>query len=507
VPESGTARRVRPATCLLVLALAALALFAGHARLLTVPFYWDEVGQFIPAALDIARDGAWVPRSAVPNAHPPTVMAWLALVWGLFGYSVAATRAAMLAVAALAVVAAYLLAVRLGRRVPGNPALPATFFLCASPLFFAQSEMAQLDMPAMLWATVALLCFLEERMGAAALASTALVMTKETGLIVPAVLAAWLVKEKRYRTAALFLVPVVPLAAWFAVLRSSTGHLFGDPGFTHYNLLYPLHPVRLSVAVLRRLYYLFFAEFHWIGTAALLYAWWRTPLFDSRAWKVACLIVAAHVAAFSVAGGAALERYLLPVLPVLYAGMAAAMMFWPGWLRLAGPAALTLGLAAANFWNPPYPFPPESNLAWTDVAGVQKEAAAYLEARYPDTPIATAWPLAPALADPRLGYVRKPLRVRTLPDFYPGTVRALDAAGTPVFALFSHMWDPEWNWFRLPLVQRMWARYWNYRPDVAPREVGAHLPVRLVTRWSRRGWWVEVYEYEDRGPARGPAPR
>ena len=37
-------------------------------------FFWDEVGQFVPASLDLFHKGALVPRSVTPNAHPPGVM-------------------------------------------------------------------------------------------------------------------------------------------------------------------------------------------------------------------------------------------------------------------------------------------------------------------------------------------------------------------------------------------------------------------------------------------------
>jgi 4-amino-4-deoxy-L-arabinose transferase-like glycosyltransferase len=503
--QAGETRRIRRRTYLYFLVLFAAALFVTHAPMLGLPFHWDELGQFVPAARDLWLDHALVPHSAVPNAHPPAVMAWMAGVWTVFGYSVAATRAAMLALASVAVLFAFLLAIELGAEAPGAPAFAAAAFLSVSPLFFAQSVMAQLDVPAMLLASIALLCFFRERMIAAAIASTVLVLVKETGLLVPAVLGAWLIHEKRYRDAALFAMPLVPLAAWFAGLKNATGHTFGSAAFTEYNLFYPLHPVRLPVALARRLWALFGADFQWVGTAALLYAWRRTRLFASRPWKVAWLMVAAHVVALCLAGGAMLERYLLPVLPLVYAGMAAAMMYWPVRWRRAGIAAMTLGLAAGNFWNPPYPFPMENNLAWTDMVRVQRTAARYLEQRYPDVQVATAWPLAAALQHPEFGYVTAPLRVQELPDLYPPTVGAVDWDRSPVFVLFCHTWDPRRNLFRLAPVRRAWMRFWNYREDVSPREVQTQLPLRLAARWSDGGWWVEVYERA--GQARGPAPQ
>src|SRR5580700_8081487 len=88
----------------------ALIVFLTHLPYFGLPYFWDELGQFVPAALDILHDGAWIPHSTVPNAHPPAVMAYLALVWRMAGYSIAATRLSMLALAAAAVIVTFFLA-------------------------------------------------------------------------------------------------------------------------------------------------------------------------------------------------------------------------------------------------------------------------------------------------------------------------------------------------------------------------------------------------------------
>src|SRR5260221_1949043 len=160
--------RVRARTQVLVGAGFALFVLLSHETFLKLPFFWDELGQFVPAALDIFRDGAWIPHSAVPNVHPPGVMAYLAAVWTATGYSIAATRLAMLALAAAGAVITLRLGVRLG--LSWGAAALATGFLCLSPLFFAQAMMAQLDMPAMVFFSLAFLVFLEGRIGPAALA-------------------------------------------------------------------------------------------------------------------------------------------------------------------------------------------------------------------------------------------------------------------------------------------------------------------------------------------------
>src|SRR5580658_4019672 len=101
-------RAIRFHTFLLPAAFA-LLVFLAHLPYLGLPYFWDELGQFVPAALDILHDRAWIPHSTVPNAHPPGVMAYLALVWRMAGYSIPATRLSMLALAAAAVVFTYFL--------------------------------------------------------------------------------------------------------------------------------------------------------------------------------------------------------------------------------------------------------------------------------------------------------------------------------------------------------------------------------------------------------------
>src|SRR6516164_510816 len=78
-----------------VLALAAASVLI-HLPFLRLPFHWYELGQFVPAALDIFRCGEWIPNSTLPNVHPPFVMGMLAVVWKVFGYSIVASRLAML---------------------------------------------------------------------------------------------------------------------------------------------------------------------------------------------------------------------------------------------------------------------------------------------------------------------------------------------------------------------------------------------------------------------------
>jgi len=497
---------IRPGTYLVFFVSFALIVFLTHAPYLNLPYFWDELGQFVPAALDIYHDGAWVPHSAVPNAHPPGVMAYLALVWWLFGYSIVATRSAMLVLAALTALATFLLAIHLCRGLRGAPALAPLLLLFLDPLFYMQAMMAQLDMPAMLFTVLALLLFFEDRHQLAALACTALVLSKETGALLPLILAVVLLFDRaKAKYAIYYFAPFVVLVAWFLVLWRATGHLFGDAGFTHYNLGYALHPVRATLCLMRRFYYLFIADFRWAGAVAILLAWRRTRIFTNRAWKITWLFFGAHVIMVSVLGGAELERYLLPALPLLYVAMAAAWSELRPLFRHAGLALVAAGLVLGLVFNPPYPFPFENNLAMVDFVELHQDAAEFVQKSYSNRPIYTAWPLTAALRNPAFGYVDRPLTAAETSDFRYSTLAGLDPKAVDVLVLYSRTWESGWSILRYPLIEKFLRHFYEYEPQMSAPQVEERFGLNQVRRWTQRGQWIEIYARNNSGAGHRPA--
>jgi 4-amino-4-deoxy-L-arabinose transferase-like glycosyltransferase len=473
-----------------ILAFGAIALFLilAHGPLLLLPFYWDEAGQFIPASLDLFRTGAWIPVSTLPNVHPPGVMAYLAAWWSIFGFSIVATRVAMLLIAALGALVTFLLAIEMSRGANGTPAFAALVLLCLSPLFFAQSMLAQLDMPAMSLSILALLLFLQDRFRASAIACTVLVLIKETGAVAPALLGCWLLFERRQKNEAVqalwFLLPLPVLLLWLAALRYATGHWFGNPAFTEYNLWEPLHPARFFIAFLRRLYYLFIGSGHFIGTAALLWAFRRMPLLRSRPWRIAAAFALAHVLVVSALGGAVLERYLLPALPIMYIAFAVSLGALLPRTRQLTFGALLICLIAANFVNPLYPFPFENNLAFVSFVELQKTAADSIEVR--DGTVATAFPMAEALRNPDLGFVGTPRDVITIADFTTPEIEKLKLHPPGMVVVFTRAWDPL-HLLRHQFVKSFLASQYGYRPEMDPDAIADALSMQVAHQWTRRG--------------------
>jgi 4-amino-4-deoxy-L-arabinose transferase-like glycosyltransferase len=483
-------RAIRSSTLLLPAGFV-LLVFLAHLPYFGLAYFWDELGQFVPAALDILHDGAWIPHSTVPNAHPPGVMAYLALVWRIAGYSITATRLSMLALAAAAVIFTFFLSRELS--LHRAPSILAVVFLLLDPLFYTQSMLAQLDMPAMLFTVLALLFFLADRHTAAA-ACTALVLSKETGAVLPLILIIVLYRDPaRSKYAAYYLAPFAALAIWFFALWHSTGYIFGDPGFEHYNIAYSLNPVRASVALLRRFFYLFIDDFRWVGSLAILMAWKRSNIFSTRAWKIIWGFIASHILLVSLLGGAVLERYLLPVLPLVYIAMGTAFqLVRPRW-RYLGVTALASGLFAGLFLNPPFPFPYENNLAVVDFVRLHRAAAQFLEKSYPGKTVYTAWPLTQALRNPAFGYVDRAMSAAETSDLRFSTLTALNPRSVDLLVLYSRTWEPSWGVLQWPVLRDFLSRFYEYEREMTPAEVHQRFGLVSVQRWARRGQWIEIF--------------
>jgi 4-amino-4-deoxy-L-arabinose transferase-like glycosyltransferase len=479
---------------LILLAILCGLVLLSHVSYLNLPFFWDELGQFVPAGLDILRDNAWVPKSTVPNVHPPGVMAYLALVWRVFGYSIAATRVAMLLWAGAGVWLTFLLAVRLSRHIPGVPAFQAIAFLLCAPLFFTQAMMAQLDMPAMVLTLASLLLFLDSRYLAAALACTVLVLVKETGALLPAVLGGWLFFiDKRRREAIYFAAPFLALAAWLAILYRSTGHIFGDASFAQYNVTYQLNGVRILITLARRIYYLFLAQGHLIGAFVVIMAVRRTRIFHHREWAIVGVFCALHIVAMSILGGAALERYLLPVLPLVYIAFAAGLAMWRPLLQWTGSMVLCGTLLVGLFWNPPYPFPYENNLAMVDFVELQRLAVEFLDNHAPGRTVATAWPLTGALRSPDFGYTRRGRQVLETSDFHAKHVLGVDPNKVQAAVVYMRTWEPPNGVLRWKWVEQFLRRYYDYEPQVTAEQLRDGLGLHPVLRLNQGGQFVEIY--------------
>ena len=518
------------------------ALLLLHFPLLNLPYFWDEAGYYIPAALDIYNDWRLVPESTLPTGHTPLVMIYLALAWKLFDFSPLVTRTAIVLIAAATVAATYALARRVTER---EPAVWAAALLALSPMFFAQSTMVFLDLPAALFTTLAVIALLDGRMLKFAVTASLMVLTKETAVLLLPVAWAWTSRStarsaKRFgvrRLAAALpateqaradkaeaelphskgrgqapplrwialIVPLAPLVAWTVYYRHETGFWTGNAEYLQFNLYSTLSPGRFFWTLLRRSYEVFIGGFNWLLVAGAAFGiWWGRKQShrdtglqreSSHSLLLASGLIAVYVLMLSVVGGAVLPRYLLPIVPLFILVAVALVWRLPKAFARATCGVTLACFVAAWFINPPYPFPYEDNLSYADFIRLHQDAARYLESRPSGERILTAWPATDELARPFLGYVNKPLSVVPLEGF-----TANDFAKVSSFDLlyvYSRKWEPPNNWLpRLPVFRRAQERHFGYVQQMSNEELVSRFHLKLLRQFERRGQWVKVFERE-----------
>jgi 4-amino-4-deoxy-L-arabinose transferase-like glycosyltransferase len=510
-------------------------LVALHAGLLHLPYFWDEAGYYVPAARDLLLTGSLIPHSTPSNAHPPLVMAYLALCWKIAGYAPAVTRVSMLLVAAFSLLSVF----RLAQRV-ANIEVAIASALCTAiyPVFFTQSSLAQVDLAAAGLTFWALLAYVENRRITAVIWFSLAALAKETAILTPVGLLLWECMSRflpgarvfvargavensprlsRIVKSALLLVPAVPLALWYAYHRLRTGFTFGNPEFFRYNVQATMHPLRILIALLMRLWQVTgYMNLYFLAVAALA-AMWLLPRRDWGSEKneerpriepyiqfVFLAVISSYVLAMAVIGGAVLARYMLPVVPLVIIVCVSTLWRRVRWWR--GVIALALAaFVAALFVNPPYGFTLEDNLAYRDYILLHQHAETFLEVRYPTARVLTAWPASGEISQPTLGYVTRPMRVLQIENFtVEELLSALDRrADFDVALVFSTKYDPPHtlleNWQAWNKIK---MEYFGYHRDMPPAAAAQILGGRLVYAESRNGQWVGVIEAEQVQEAR-----
>ncbi len=544
-------RRRYPSALVFVVLFSSL--IALHVPLLRLPYFWDEAGYYIPAARDLLLHGTVIPSSTPSNAHPPLVMAYLALAWKMLGYNPLITRAAMLAVAAFALLGIF----RLTQRV-ANTEVAVGSVICTAlyPAFFAQSSLAHLDLAAAALTFWGLLAYVERRRWGVAIWFSLAVLAKETAVVAPFALFAWEAlkcllehdptatspsipaeaeiiipneardlgsppRHRKRRFLAAFapqndigigkayplLVPIIPLTLWYAFHYLRTGFVFGNPEFFRYNVKATMQPLRVLLALGLRFWQMIGYLNLYFLTAAAILAMWLPPVRDKGRERERIpldvqfsflAVVAAYVIVMAVVGGAVLARYMLPVVPLVIMVCVSTLRrrarLWRGII-----AIVALAFVAALFVNPPHGFSIEDNLAYRDYILLHRRAEEFAEARYPMAKILTAWQDSDELSRPYLGYVTRPMRVFRIEDFSAQQILAAAdlRSSFDVALVFSTKYEPPHPWFERWRKWQHWkAEFFGYHRDVPPDVAAQVLGGQLVYLDVRHGQWIGVIEVE-----------
>jgi hypothetical protein len=309
------------------------------------------------------------------------------------------------------------------------------------------------------------------------------------------------------------LLPVVPLAGWYAYHYAKTGFLLGNPEFFRYNVAATLNPLRIPLALGMRLWQLFGYFGLYLLTLAGLLALLRPSQRTNDAarpriplWIQAAFlsVLLAYLAFMSAVGGAVLARYVLPVVPLVILALVSTL--WRRaryWKLIVG--AVAIAFVGGWFSNPPYGFSLEDNLAYRDYIVIHAEASRFLALRYPGERVLTAWPASDELTRPWLGYINanasQPFRVVRIEDFSASQIdlaaRARDRFD--VALVFSTKYQPphpllgieNWDAWR-----RIKEKFFGYHRDLLPEEIAQRLGGTIAYGKEQNGQWIAVIAVE-----------
>jgi hypothetical protein len=506
---AGKAARAIPLWAVFAATFAAVV--AAHATLLRLPYYWDEAGYYIPAAWDFFRTGSLIPTSTLSNAHPPLPSLYLAAWWKLFHFAPVVTRTAMCVVAALALTAVW----RLSVIATGKQAVAAATVLLTAvyPVFFAQSSLAHADLFAAAGTLWALAFLLEKRIGWAAVCFSLAVLSKETAIVTPLALAVWESWRRRPRwergeTVAALVVPLVPLAGWYAYHWRKMGFVFGNPEYLRYNATATLTPARVLLALAHRTMHVTLHMNLFVPVVAMLACLLLPAVQENNSSQLRARIppdlqavfyvtIAANVAFFSVLGGALLTRYLLPLYPLVLLlcvnTFRRRLKEWTGLVALSAAAFL-----AGLFINPPYRFAPEDNLEYATVIRLHQAAVREIVSQMPGATVLTAWPATDELTKPELGYLTKPVPVVAIGNFSAAEIAKARAMpdGYSAALVFSTKYDPPRLLFNLGQRNEGFdKKYFDFHRDLPPGLIGRLLGGQVVWGEERKGQWAAVLRF------------
>ena len=495
-----------------------------------LPYFWDEAGYYVPAARDVLLTGSLIPHSTLSNAHPPLVMAWLALWWKVVGYTPVVTRTAMLVLAAFSLLGVFRLAELVAN---SRVAIAATLCTAVYPVFFAQSSLAQVDLAAAGFILWGLSAYIEEQTLATILWFSLAALAKETAILAPVALAAWEIVGRLARDISLrklwtntdeqrdngtsvslarrissLLIPALPLTLWYAYHYARKGYVFGNPEFFRYNVAATLSPTRFVLTLIMRLWQVTGYLHLWILTSAMLIAMWMLPpLRDASSERPRIriprqmffyVVIFTYVITMSLIGGAVLARYMLPAVPLIILVSVSTLWrrvrWWP-----AAIAFVALALVAGWFSNPPYGFSPEDNLAYRDYIVLHENAEQFLEARYPMARVLTAWPASDELTRPWLGYITRPMSTVRIEDFSLDEI--LSAADFrshyDAVLIFSTKYEPPpARWDHWQTWTKLKTKFFGFHRDLPPAAAAHILGGQIVFSQQRQGQWVAVIEMQ-----------
>lgn len=414
---------------------------------LNTPYFWDELGVYVKAALFMFDNGITLLPGFLPpelsRGHPLACAAFFAAAYKLFGPQVWAGHLAALAVSGILLVVTY----EGGKKISDHTiGAIACLLLMVQPVFIAQSTMVLPEMLLALFSTAAIFAYAGNRLLPFMFFATLAIMTKETAIAIPVTI--WSIEffrfflGRRSESTRACLAAFVPVACWgvFLLLQKNAHGWFFFPLHSDY-VSFSLHQITPRLG-----YYVSFllkgqGRLLWtliLASALCLYLWKnrdrlaatvagdiRSALVEKQpvlvlwvyiGWGVAVSMLNFH-----------LGRYSLFLLPSLCFLIAQSFEFVSanirvGWFRqLAIVVLMSLPFAyySSKIFNV------DADMGFLNVVRMHAQAIELINRNYPaGTGIMSSFPFNASMMEPRSGYGSKEYRHVDIPCRPPETVDA-----------------------------------------------------------------------------------
>jgi hypothetical protein len=138
-------------------------------------------------------------------------------------------------------------------------------------------------------------------------------------------------------------------------------------------------------------------------------------------------------------------------------------------------------------------------LAYRDYVRLHQRAESFIQSKYPNARVLTAWPASDELTRPYLGYVPKTIPAVKIEDFTAEQLlSAADARDRfDVALVFSTKYQPPNSVFERWRLWRKWkSQYFGYHVDLTPEAAAQMLGGSLVYVKRERRQWVGVIKME-----------
>lgn len=393
---------------------------------LHLPYFWDELGVYARAALQMFDHKISLMPDAIPpelsRGHPLLCTVIFSAGFRIFGPHVWAGHL----IALLWSCGLLYLLYRFARDFfDQQTALLASALLAVQPVFIAQSSMVLPEIMLAFFCTATIYAYLQKQFWLVALFSSLAILTKETAVVLPVSLGLPIlltilrngISRKKLTELGLISVPLVIWGIFLLIQKVQNGWFF-----------FPLHTGYVSFSwqdiIPRISYYLSFlgkgqGRYMWTAVtiaAAILFLRNNSNLLKKKAVaffaaepEQSPFVIILLYTAIALAVSALnfhLARYILLVMPVLCCLIAAQLMYIINNFKISRPHYLLLPfLAVSFFYYKGNIFNIDADMSYADIVVAQKEIIMRLNQQADASAIIGAdFPVAHGLMDKRAGY-------------------------------------------------------------------------------------------------------